>query len=58
MEVTVNSDGSVGDVEIKSGNPILTHAAVDAVKRWKFKPFTADGKPVKAQAPVAFSFKL
>ena len=58
VEAIVNPDGTVDDVQIKSGNPILTRAATDALKRWKFKPFMADGKPVKAVAPVSFTFKL
>jgi hypothetical protein len=31
---------------------------VAAMKRWKFTPFTADGKPVPAVADVSFKFSM
>ncbi len=58
VEAVVALDGSVEQVNIVSGNPVLTRAAVAAVKKWKFTPIKADGKPVKALAPLILSFKL
>ncbi len=56
LEAVVSESGAVEKVNIVSGNPILTKAAGDALMKWKFKPFTADGKPVNALAPVQFVF--
>jgi TonB family protein len=39
VEANIDEDGSVGDVTTISGNPVLAKAVVDAVKKWKFKPF-------------------
>jgi protein TonB len=58
LEATVAEDGSVDDVNIVSGNPILTKAAAMALKKWKFTPFTDGGKPVKAIAPISMTFKM
>jgi len=58
LEATVAEDGSVEDVNIVSGNPVLTKPAATALKRWKFTPFTDGGKPVKAVAPVSMTFKM
>ena len=58
LEVVVTEAGVVEKVNIVSGNPVLTRPASDAVKKWKFAPFTADGKPVKAVVPVSLSFKM
>lgn len=57
LEAVVNEQGEVETVEIKSGNPILRMAARDALKQWKFKPFTRDGRPVKAIVTVTFDFQ-
>ena len=54
----VAESGAVEKVNIVSGNPVLTRPASDAVKKWKFAPFTSDGKPVKAVVPVSLSFKM
>lgn len=58
IELTIGEDGTVEKVEVVSGNPMLTKPCADAVKKWKFKPFTEDGKPAKRQAPLTFTFKL
>jgi TonB family protein len=58
LEAVISEDGSVAEVRIVSGNPVLTKAASQAVKKWKFAPVTEDGKAVKAVAPVELSFKL
>jgi TonB family protein len=58
LEALVTESGTVDKVNIISGNPILTRPASDAVKKWKFAPFTSDGKAVKALVPVSMSFKM
>jgi TonB family protein len=51
VDVTIAADGQVEKAEPVSGNPLLTRAAVDAVKRWKFK--SGPGSAV-----LSFNFKL
>lgn len=57
LEAVVKEDGTVEKVNVVDGNPVLTKAGAEALMKWKFKPVTADGKPVKALAPVSFSFR-
>jgi protein TonB len=57
LEAVVAEDGTVEKVNVVDGNPVLTKAGVEALMKWKFKPAAADGKPVKALAPVSFTFK-
>lgn len=58
LEVLVNEDGSIAEVQNASGPSMLQRAASDAIKKWKFKPFTRDGQPVKATGFVNFNFNL
>lgn len=58
LEAVVSEDGSVAEVRIVSGNPVLTKAASQALKKWKFAPVVEDGKAVKAVAPVELTFKM
>ena len=58
LEAVVAESGTVEKVNIVSGNPVLTRPASDALRKWKFHPFTAEGKPAKVLAPVTFNFKL
>jgi protein TonB len=57
LDATVAEDGTVESVKIVSGNPVFTKPTAETLKRWKFKPFTAEGKPVKAVATLSFTFK-
>ena len=58
LDALVGENGEVVKVNIVSGNPVLTNPAAQAVKRWKFKPFLEDGKPVQVLAPISLVFKL
>ena len=58
LEVLVTESGTVEKVNILSGNPVLTRPASEALKKWKYAPFTTDGKAVKAQMPVTLSFRM
>jgi protein TonB len=58
VEAEVTPDGEVGKVQPVSGNALLSSAAVSAVKKWKFKPFMAEGKPAKAVVRLSFNFSL
>jgi len=58
VEAEVTVDGEVAKVQPVSGNALLSSAAVSAVKRWKFRPFTAEGKPAKAVVRLSFNFTL
>jgi TonB family protein len=57
IEVVIAENGSVENVSAVSGNPVLTKPAMDTLKKWKFKPFTANGAPVKAQTQIAVDFR-
>ncbi len=57
VEAVVATDGSVESVKAISGNPLLTQSAVQAVQKWKFNPFTANGEATKAVVTLAFDFK-
>ena len=58
VEVTVDENGEVTEVQHTSGPSLLQTAAKDAVRKWRFRPFTRDGQPVKATGFVNFNFTL
>ena len=55
---TISKDGSITQVQVLSGEKQLIAAAVDAVKRWKYKPYLLNGEPVEIQTQVTMTFKL
>jgi protein TonB len=55
---TIGKDGSIKDVKVVSGPPILGKVAVDAVRQWKYKPYYLNGDPVEVQTQIALNFRL
>ena len=50
MILTVAEDGSVRDVKISEGNPLLVDAAKQAAMQWRYMPSMNCGKPVEMQS--------
>ncbi len=58
VDLVIDENGQVAGVQNLSGPAMLQRAATDAVKKWKFKPFTRDGQATKATGFVSFNFSL
>lgn len=58
VDVIVDEEGNVAEIVKTQGHTLLQNAARDAVKKWKFKPFTRDGRPVSATGYINFNFSL
>jgi periplasmic protein TonB len=54
----LDKDGRITEVNVVSGHPMLTTAAIDAVKRWRYKPARLNGEPVEAETTVKIKFTL
>lgn len=59
VRAVIDEKGTVTKVEaVESPDPMLTEAALEAVKKWTYKPATKKGKPVKVFLTVTVAFKL
>ncbi|MGA8868334.1 MAG: TonB family protein [Candidatus Sulfotelmatobacter sp.] len=58
LVATVSAQGDITSLKVLRGTPLLAHAAEDAVKQWKYKPYLLDGKPVDIQTQITVIFKL
>jgi periplasmic protein TonB len=54
----IGKDGSITKVKLLSGDSVLSHAAIDAVKHWKYKPYYLNDQPVEIQTQITVKFKL
>jgi TonB family protein len=55
LDVTLNPDGTVKQVNVVDGPPLLVEAATTAVKQWRYQRLLVNGKPV-VQFVVVVSF--
>ena len=58
MLIVIAKDGTPQRLYTLLGNPLLAPAAVDAVSRWRYKPYLLNGIPVVVQSQVTVNFVL
>lgn len=57
VKCTIDEQGNVSETSIvKSSNEAFDKFAVDALKRWKFKPAREGGNPVAVQVTIPIKF--
>jgi TonB family protein len=56
--VTISQTGTVSDVKVQSGHPMLTASAVAAVKQWQYQPLSVDGHPAEVSTTIEVPFSL
>lgn len=54
----IAKDGTVRDVRVESGLPVLAQAAIDAVKQWRYKPYLLNGEPIEVDSQITINFTL
>jgi len=57
LQVLIGRDGVVQDAKFVQGSLAFAHTAIDGVRRWKFKPYTMNGRPVSVQTTLTIKFK-
>ena len=58
LQAVISKDGSIEDLKVISGHPMLVPAAIDAVKQWKYKPYILNGEPVVVDTQITVNFTL
>ena len=56
LMAVIGKDGTVHDVRVESGLPLLAQAAIDAVKQWRYKPYLLNGEPVEIDSHITINF--
>src|ERR1700678_951156 len=52
LRAVIGKDGSIQNLSLVSGHPMLAPAAIDAVKQWKYKPYLLNGEPVEVDTEI------
>lgn len=59
VQAIIDKGGMVTNVKVLKGLPMgLEQAAAEAVKKWKFKPATLNGKPVSVYYNLTINYRL
>ena len=58
LQAEISKDGSIQNLHVISGHPMLIQNALEAVKRWKYKPYILNGEPVEVETTITVNFTL
>jgi TonB family protein len=58
LRATISQAGTVADVKVESGHPMLIPAALEAVKQWQYQPFLVDGHSAEISTTIEVPFSL
>jgi protein TonB len=58
LHAIIAKDGTVQQLEVLSGHPLLVQAALDAVRQWRYQPTLLNGEPVEVDTTVDVIFSL
>ena len=58
IRAVIRRDGMIENLQVLSGHPMLVQAAIDAVKQWRYRPYSLNGEPVEVETQVTVNFVL
>lgn len=58
LQAIIAVDGSIAELNVISGHPLLIKAATDAVRQWLYRPTVLNGKPVPVDTQIDVNFTL
>jgi protein TonB len=58
LQAEISKDGTIENLHLLSGHPMLAPAAIEAVKQWKYKPYILNGEPVEVETQITVNFTL
>ncbi len=58
LQAVIGKDGTVHDLRLLSGHPMLLPAAIEAVRQWRYRPYLLNGEPVEVDTQINVNFTL
>jgi protein TonB len=58
LEATISTSGTIKNLRVVAGPLMLQQAAIDAVSRWRYRPYLLSGQPVEVETTVSVVFSM
>ena len=58
LAATISKAGTIVNLRVVSGPPMLRQAALDAVSGWRYRPYLLNGQPVDVETTINVIFSL
>jgi|GEM_PF-6120888 len=58
LRALIGKDGTIQNVQLVSGPPILASAVLDAVRKWRYRPYLQNGEPAEVERRIIVEFTI
>lgn len=58
LQAQISKEGTIQNLQLISGHPMLAPAAIEAVKQWRYRPYLLNGEPVEVETTIQVNFTL
>jgi len=58
LHAIIGTDGTVRELAVETGHPLLVKAALDAVRQWRYRPTLLNEEPVEVETTITVIFEL
>ena len=58
FEAIIGKEGSIEELKVVRGHPLLVKAAFEAVRQWRYQPTLLNGEPVEVLTEIIVTFRL
>jgi protein TonB len=58
LQAVISKNGTIENLRVVSGSPMLQQAALDAVSQWRYRPYLLNGQPVDVETTINVVFNL
>jgi periplasmic protein TonB len=58
LDAVIATGGTIRNLRVISGHPLLVDAARNAVARWRYQPTLLNGEPVEVETEIDVNFVL
>jgi protein TonB len=58
LEAVIGKDGTIDELKVLRGHPLLVRAALEAVRQWRYQPTLLNGEPIEVVTEITVNFKL
>jgi protein TonB len=58
LNAIIDTNGTIQNLQLVSGHPMLVPSALAAVRQWRYKPYLLNGQPVEVETTITVIFTL
>jgi protein TonB len=58
LQAVISKQGSIENLRVLTGHPMLVPAAVEAVRQWRYRPYILNNEPVEVETQITVNFSL